>query len=142
MAEVNEKAKPLVVYLFSESSDNIKYVNENTNSGAFTVNDSVVQMLNADLPFGGVGGSGYGRFHGESGFIAFSNPKSITKTKALNSFPLSQRFPPYTESKKATMTKLLKVGSITYSQIFKWILIILILVGIAVTLGVVLPKVL
>ncbi len=62
--EILERPKPLVVYIFSENKKNIKFVNNHTSSGAFTVNDSIVQMLNADLPFGGVGASGNGRFHG------------------------------------------------------------------------------
>jgi aldehyde dehydrogenase (NAD+) len=52
-------------------------VKEKTFSGAYVVNDTIMQMTNFGLPFGGVGASGYGRFHGKDGFLAFSNPKSI-----------------------------------------------------------------
>ena len=58
------KPKPLVVYFFSSDSKAVDYVQQNTYSGAFVVNDAVVQMLNCHLPFGGVGESGYGRYHG------------------------------------------------------------------------------
>ncbi len=54
----------MVVYHFSEDSKIVEKVQSSTSSGAFVVNDTVCQMLNTALPFGGVGKSGYGRFHG------------------------------------------------------------------------------
>ena len=62
--EIRRKPKPLIVYLFSENNKNIDLVKNNTYSGSFVLNDVVVQMLNCHLPFGGVGDSGYGRYHG------------------------------------------------------------------------------
>jgi aldehyde dehydrogenase (NAD+) len=77
ISEIQSRPKPLVVYAFSENSKNIKLIKEKTRSGSFVVNDAVVHLLNCHLPFGGVGASGYGRYHGKSGFLAFSNPKSV-----------------------------------------------------------------
>ena len=75
--EIVDRPKPLVVYVFSESKSNIKKIKNSTYSGSFVVNDVVVHLANNHLPFGGVGMSGSGRYHGESGFINFSNAKSI-----------------------------------------------------------------
>lgn len=86
-----------------------------------------MQLLNAHLPFGGVGASGYGRYHGIAGFQHFSNPRSICETRSINVYPLNNRFAPYTESKKRMMTFLLKIGGITYDQLesgFKYTLIV------------------
>ena len=69
------------------------------------------------MPFGGVGASGYGRYHGKQGFIAFSNLRSICETKAFNMYPLSTRFAPHTEHKQRMMTFLLKIGGLTYKQL-------------------------
>ena len=119
VSEIRAKPKPLVVYLFSESQSNVDFVKSRTSSGAFVVNDAVVHLLNPHLPFGGVGDSGYGRYHGESGFQGFSNPKSICYTKAFNPYPLSTRFLPYNDSKKRVLTFLLQVGDTTYTQLKK-----------------------
>lgn len=73
---INGKPKPLVVYCFSSNRENITKLNEETSSGAFVVNDVVVQLMNSDFPFGGVGKSGTGRYHGKSGFDHCSNLKS------------------------------------------------------------------
>lgn len=74
-------------------------VKRETSAGAYVVNDVVVHLLNPELPFGGVGMSGSGRYHGKCGFDACSNPKSVLEAKIIDSYPISQRFPPYTESK-------------------------------------------
>ncbi len=100
------------------------------------VNDSVVQNGNMHLPFGGVGGSGYGRYHGVWGFQNFSNQKSLMHAKATAMYPNEVRFPPYTDSKENTLNTLMKYGDITYGQVGKccmvfWLVAVLLAVGIA-----------
>lgn len=108
---------------------------DETYSGAFVVNETVLQMVNLDLPFGGVGMSGYGRYHGESGFINFSNPKSILESKAFNPYPLTARYGPFDEGKKKLMLKLIDGKKITYGQIGNFCLTILIVIALALFLG-------
>lgn len=117
--DINSRPKPLVVYHFSENEKNVNKVKGGTSSGAFVLNDAVVQLLNCHLPFGGVGASGSGRYHGYAGFQNFSNARSICRTKAFNGLVLKNRFPPYTDSSKKLMTFLLKIGGTTYSSLGK-----------------------
>ena len=64
---INNRPKPLATYYYGSNSRwnvNLNKVEKQTSSGAFVVNDSCTQIFNNDLPFGGVGMSGYGRYHG------------------------------------------------------------------------------
>lgn len=67
--KINEGDKPLVLYYFGGTfGKNKTKVEKETSSGAYVVNDVLVHLLNPDLPFGGVGMSGYGKYHGKAGF--------------------------------------------------------------------------
>lgn len=72
--------------------------------------------------------SGHGRYHGKSGFLTFSNPKSICETKALNLYPMSCRFPPYTDKNKSILLKIMKIGSLTNERVQQTILGIFLLI--------------
>jgi aldehyde dehydrogenase (NAD+) len=61
-------------------------------------------MINSDLPFGGVGGSGYGRYHGKAGFEECCNKKSVLVKDALTMWPFNKVMPPYTSDKKQFIT--------------------------------------
>lgn len=96
-----EHDKPLVVYYFGKKNGtNMMNVRDNTSSGTFVVNETIYQILNTDLPFGGVGGSGYGRTHGLQGFESFSNMKSCLIKPSLDCFPFNAVYPPYTDAVK------------------------------------------
>ena len=92
--------------------------------------------MNTDLPFGGVGNSGYGRYHGIAGFNQFSNMKSVLKKPALDVFPFNLIYPPYTKDKQNLIITTLDAGVVTQNQIIKWSTALL-----ALTLGLqIIPK--
>ena len=79
---VNQRARPLGLYYFGSDSAEEANVLDRTTSGGVTVNDVVMHYAQEDLPFGGVGPSGTGSYHGEDGFKRFSHAKAIyTQTK-------------------------------------------------------------
>lgn len=92
IAFVNRRPKPLALYLFSKSGKNINKVVGETSSGGVGINDTVIQIIAETLPFGGVGASGMGKYHGEYTYRLFSNVRSMVKNSMLFDFP---RFPPY-----------------------------------------------
>ncbi len=108
LAYINSKAKPLALYLYSQSAKEVALVTAATSSGAVCINDSAVHFLNNHLPFGGVNNSGLGNTHGQYGFLAFSHPKPVMKQRnGISS--VKPLYPPYTRLGKQLMNWLLKM---------------------------------
>ena len=90
---VNSKERPLGLYLFSKNKDKEKKVLENTTSGGVTLNDVIWHIGQEELPFGGVGPSGTGSYHGHDGFKEFSHAKAVYKQFSADL--MAQMMPPY-----------------------------------------------
>ena len=80
---VNSKPKPLALYWFGKDKNNMNRVLNETRSGGVTINDTLLHATVEGLPFGGVGASGMGTYHGKAGFDAFSHRKSILEVRGL-----------------------------------------------------------
>ena len=96
--KINEGHKPLALYYFSESQKQIEKVLKESSSGGVTINDTIIHVASSYLPFGGVGNSGMGSYHGKYSFECFSHSKSVLKRGTFTEF--SFRFPPYKEKIK------------------------------------------
>ena len=90
---VNERDKPLALYYFSEEKKNIEKVIRETSSGGVTINDTVLHVGTPNLPFGGVGTSGMGSYHGKKSFDTFTHEKSVVERGTYIEF--SFRFAPF-----------------------------------------------
>ena len=102
---VNRRPKPLALYVFAEDRNAADAVLGATSSGGACVNHVVLHITPPDLPFGGVGEAGIGRYHGQSGFDTFSNLKSVMR-KPTKPDP-SILYPPYTGVKEKLIRKFL-----------------------------------
>jgi len=105
IARVNARAKPLALYLFTNDEEVQKRVLERTSSGGVTVNHTLVHLTVPSLPFGGVGASGMGAYHGKFSFETFSHRKSVL----IKPTWLDPKFfyPPYDEAKRKWVRRLL-----------------------------------
>jgi aldehyde dehydrogenase (NAD+) len=90
---INQRPKPLALYLFSSSQRNQETVLNKTSSGGVCFNDVVMQVGVPELPFGGVGASGMGAYHGKAGFDTFSHQRSVLRRPFALDLPF--RYPPY-----------------------------------------------
>ena len=93
LEQIRQRPRPLALYLFSRSQASQRRLLEASCSGSVVFNDVVLQGGAAALPFGGVGPSGMGRYHGEAGFRTFSHERSVMRRPFL--FDLPFRYPPY-----------------------------------------------
>jgi aldehyde dehydrogenase (NAD+) len=90
---IRSMPKPLALYLFTASKKIQSQVSNELPSGALVINDVIIHTANEHLPFGGVGSSGMGAYHGKYGFDTFSHKKPVVKVSRIFDFPF--RYPPY-----------------------------------------------
>jgi aldehyde dehydrogenase (NAD+) len=86
LTEIAARPSPLALYAFSHSSDTLERIAASVRSGSVCFNDALKQGTNLNLPFGGVGASGLGRYRGRAGFEAFSYLRAVTKRYFLKDF--------------------------------------------------------
>ncbi len=98
IARIRERPKPLALYLFTQNAQTRKRVLEEVSFGGGCVNDTVLHLATPHMPFGGVGESGMGGYHGRYSFEAFSHPKSVLTRFAWPD--ISLRYPPYGDKLK------------------------------------------
>jgi aldehyde dehydrogenase (NAD+) len=105
IAFVNDRDKPLALYVFTGDDDIAERILAETSSGGAAVNATLFQVSVPELPFGGVGGSGMGAYHGRASFDAFSHAKSVLRRATRPDPPLA--YPPYTTWKERLLRKVL-----------------------------------
>ena len=103
---ITQKPKPLTFYLFTNSRKLQEDLLKRISFGCACLNDTVKQYINPNLPFGGVGESGMGRYHGKKSFETFTNYKSVLRKTNLFDFTL--RYPPYTKRKLSLIRRLIR----------------------------------
>lgn len=96
--EIEARPKPLALYLFTRSKASIKYVTKNISFGGGCINDTIMHLATSNMPFGGVGDSGMGSYHGSYSFRTFTHEKSLLHKSNLIDVPL--RYPPYSRDTK------------------------------------------
>jgi len=101
---INSKPRPLAAYYFGDDSAEEEALTKRTTSGGMTINDVIMHVSQEELPFGGVGPSGMGAYHGYEGFKTFSHAKSIfTQTKRFDVAKLGGLKPPFGKSTENTI---------------------------------------
>ncbi|XP_043277866.1 aldehyde dehydrogenase, dimeric NADP-preferring isoform X2 [Venturia canescens] len=106
---INEREKPLALYLFGKDMETIKQITENTSSGGVLVNDSMLHASVDALPFGGVGSSGMGAYHGKESYDTFVHRKGclVKDFNPIGEKLASCRYPPYSDRKLSILKLLL-----------------------------------
>ncbi|MDP3274411.1 MAG: coniferyl aldehyde dehydrogenase [Deltaproteobacteria bacterium] len=94
IAYVNARPRPLALYYFDNNADRVEHMLDRTVSGGACINETIVHVAQNELPFGGVGPSGMGGYHGRASFETFSHAKGVFKQTRLNSADVLMR-PPY-----------------------------------------------
>ena len=92
---INARPRPLGLYYFGEDASEERMILDKTVSGGVTINDVIMHIAQEDLPFGGVGPSGMGSYHGHDGFKTFSHAKAIFKQTKIDVASLAKMRAPF-----------------------------------------------
>lgn len=103
---IKEHEKPLACYVFTRYEDTAKHIIKSISYGGGCINDVILQVSNHYMPFGGVGSSGIGLYHGKFGFDTFSHKKSIVWSKTMIDLPI--RYAPFSPLKFRILKKILE----------------------------------
>jgi len=106
IAKIKEREKPLSLYIYSKNKKIIKKILHEISFGGGAINESLVQMSNPNLPFGGIGASGIGAYHSKTGFDTFTHFKSILHKTSW--FEPNIKYTPFTELKSKILRLLLE----------------------------------
>jgi len=102
---IKQRPKPLALYMFSKNDQKIQRVLQETSAGGVTINDTLMHIANGELPFGGVGDSGIGAYHGKHSFDLFSHKKAVLHRSFLIEEPI--RYAPYGKVSKKWLKRLM-----------------------------------
>lgn len=105
---INQHDHPLALYLFTDDEETKQQVISRTISGGVCINDVMMHVTSDDLPFGGIGGSGMGNYHGFDGFKTFSHAKPVFKQSKLDLQKMAGMLPPYTKRTHKTLNNMIK----------------------------------
>ena len=107
VADINNRPRPLALYYFGEDKAERDYVINSTTAGGVTVNDTIFHVAQEELPFGGVGPSGMGAYHGLEGFRTFSHAKAVHFQTGLELIKMLR--PPYDKTFKQQVKSRIKI---------------------------------
>ncbi len=105
---INRRPRPLAAYYFGSDNVEEEALIKRTTSGGVCVNDVLMHIVQEDLPFGGIGPSGMGSYHGLEGFRTFSHAKSVYRQTSINVAKLGGMLPPYSSKTENTIKTQLK----------------------------------
>ena len=108
IAEVNRRDRPLALYYFGKDAKERRHVLDRTISGGATVDDVIFHVSQEELPFGGIGPSGMGAYHGEAGFRTFSHARALYRQPRIDVAGLAGLKPPYGKATWASIKRQMK----------------------------------
>jgi coniferyl-aldehyde dehydrogenase len=108
IAEVNRRDRPLALYYFGRDAKERRRVLDRTISGGVTLDDVIFHVSQEELPFGGIGPSGMGAYHGEAGFRSFSHARAIYRQPRIDVAKLAGLKPPYGKATLRSIARQMK----------------------------------